>query len=131
MIDILFVFIPQLLFLSLIFIYLCIQIVVKWIFYSAEAAIVFGQVYPGTHCAPSLMIGLINMFMMKQGEPGFVEEKALKDDGMYTEYQQCSLRQWYPGQVRNSLSYNIIISGCYWNYFLVDRCVMYPHYVVC
>ncbi|CAD5211855.1 unnamed protein product [Bursaphelenchus okinawaensis] len=99
MIDVLFVFIPQLLFLSLIFIYLCIQIVIKWISFPATAAMIFGQVYPGSHCAPSLLIGLINMFMMKQLGPGFVTNTELLPKGVdYDEYAQCSVRQWYPGQ---------------------------------
>ncbi|KHN72066.1 putative V-type proton ATPase subunit [Toxocara canis] len=47
-VDIITVFIPQIIFLSSVFIYLCLQIVVKWIFFSAEAGYVFGQYYPGS-----------------------------------------------------------------------------------
>ncbi|CAD5215997.1 unnamed protein product [Bursaphelenchus xylophilus] len=112
MIDVFFVFIPQLLFLSLIFIYLCVQIVLKWIFFPATAAIVFGQVYPGSHCAPSLLIGLINMFMMKQGGEGFVEQTSLNPGNNYTEYDQCSVRQWYPGQASIETVFLVIAVLC-------------------
>jgi len=98
-VDILFVFIPQLLFLTLIFVYLCVQIFVKWLFFWAKPAIIFGQVYPGSFCAPSLLIGLISMFMMKERESGFTAEQSLLPDGsIYKTYTQCHLTYWYPGQ---------------------------------
>ncbi|KAI6184450.1 V-type proton ATPase subunit a [Aphelenchoides bicaudatus] len=77
--DILFVFIPQLLFLTLIFVYLCVQIVIKWIFFWVNPATIFGLKYPGSHCAPV-------------AKKGFV-----KSDGI-TELDSCFLTQWYPGQ---------------------------------
>jgi V-type H+-transporting ATPase subunit a len=90
-IDFLFVFIPQLLFLSLIFIYLCVQIVLKWVFFYVRPRQVFGQLYPGSNCAPSLLIGLINMFMMKSREKGFVDKNGKTLD-------QCHQQLWYPHQ---------------------------------
>ncbi|KAI6218255.1 V-type proton ATPase subunit a [Aphelenchoides besseyi] len=107
-IDILFVFIPQLLFLSLIFIYLCVQIVLKWIFFWVTPAMVFGQVYPGPHCAPSLLIGLINMFMMTARKQGFVAEKVLNPDEKYTEFDQCYLGFWYPGEISRLSDFGMI-----------------------
>jgi V-type H+-transporting ATPase subunit a len=55
-IEIYTVFIPQLLFMSCIFIYLCLQIVTKWIFFWVQPATIFTQEYPGSHCAPSLLV---------------------------------------------------------------------------
>lgn len=69
------------------------QIVLKWIFFWVRPEIIFGQLYPGSHCAPSLLvssfsslkgfkdteisskiqIGLINMFMFKDRAAGFVQ----------------------------------------------------------
>ncbi|VDN55879.1 unnamed protein product [Dracunculus medinensis] len=101
-IEIFTVFIPQLIFISFIFIYLCIQIILKWIFFWVREEYVFGNLYPGSHCAPSLLIGLINMVMFKDREIGFVnmtniiEEKDNKT--IYAEYVNCYLGQWYPGQ---------------------------------
>ncbi|CAB3403407.1 unnamed protein product [Caenorhabditis bovis] len=89
--DIKYMFIPQMVFLSSIFIYLCLQILVKWLFFTAGENSVFGYHYPGSNCAPSLLIGLINMFMMKERNAGFVN-----DDGVA--YDQCYLSTWYPGQ---------------------------------
>ncbi|KAK6042144.1 hypothetical protein COOONC_20349 [Cooperia oncophora] len=37
----------------------------KWIFFYVKPAFIFGRLYPGPYCAPSLLIGLINMFMLK------------------------------------------------------------------
>ncbi|GMT26221.1 hypothetical protein PFISCL1PPCAC_17518, partial [Pristionchus fissidentatus] len=96
-IDIFTVFIPQMLFLGCIFMYLCLQIVLKWIFFWVEEKVIFGQQYPGSHCAPSLLIGLINMFMFKAREPGFVVN-ATKVNGLWIEQEGCYLTQWYPGQ---------------------------------
>ncbi|KHJ81767.1 hypothetical protein OESDEN_18545 [Oesophagostomum dentatum] len=72
-IDIYTVFIPQMLFMLCIFVYLCLQVILKWIFFWVVPDIIFGQVYPGSHCAPSLLIGLINMFMFKGHANGFVQ----------------------------------------------------------
>lgn len=78
--------------MSCIFIYLCLEIVVKWIFYTAgPQESIFGYKYPGSNCAPSLLIGLINMFQLKEYGKGFVD-----DDGK--QIFQCQLNSWYPGQ---------------------------------
>ncbi|MFH4979921.1 hypothetical protein AB6A40_006630 [Gnathostoma spinigerum] len=102
-IDIFTVFIPQLLFMSCIFIYLCIQIVMKWIAFWVQRDIVFGFLYPGSHCAPSLLIGLISMFMFKDRFEGYVNmSKPIGTTaGGQTEYAElpaCYLSQWYPHQ---------------------------------
>ncbi|CAL2041027.1 hypothetical protein CAEBREN_11295 [Caenorhabditis brenneri] len=96
-IDIFTVFIPQMLFMGCIFMYLCLQIILKWLFFWTKEATIFGQIYPGSHCAPSLLIGLINMFMMKDRNPGFVQDGG-KVNGEYREVEACYLSQWYPGQ---------------------------------
>ncbi|CAJ0591752.1 unnamed protein product [Cylicocyclus nassatus] len=72
-VDILTNFIPQILFLGCIFIYLCGQMVVKWFFF-VEKGVVLGMQYPGPNCAPSLIIGLINMFMLKERPVGHLME---------------------------------------------------------
>ncbi|KAK6014281.1 V-type ATPase subunit family protein, partial [Ostertagia ostertagi] len=64
-VDVLFVFVPQVFFLFCIFVYLCVMVVVKWIFFYVKPAFIFGRLYPGPFCAPSLLIGLISMFMLK------------------------------------------------------------------
>uniref|UniRef100_F1LBV4 V-type proton ATPase subunit a n=1 Tax=Ascaris suum TaxID=6253 RepID=F1LBV4_ASCSU len=85
-----------------IFIYLCIEIIVKWIFFWVEETHIFGRLYPGSHCAPSLLIGLINMFMFKEREAGFVNmSQIVRKEGpriIYAEYPSCYLAQWYPAQ---------------------------------
>lgn len=91
-IDIYTVFIPQVVFMSCIFIYLCLQIIFKWIFFWVKEETIFGLHYPGSHCAPSLLNGLINMFMFKDRKLGFSEPNTTK------EYENCYLNQWYPGQ---------------------------------
>uniref|UniRef100_A0A8R1HVP5 V-type proton ATPase subunit a n=1 Tax=Caenorhabditis japonica TaxID=281687 RepID=A0A8R1HVP5_CAEJA len=106
-VDILFVFIPQCLFLGCIFVYLCLQVIMKWIFFWVKPAYIFGQLYPGPNCAPSLLIGLINMFMVKTRSPGFADhvnnggKEWVTVDGKnvtYTVFDQCYLQQWYPNQ---------------------------------
>ncbi|KAK6748445.1 hypothetical protein RB195_001209 [Necator americanus] len=99
-IDIYTVFIPQMLFMTCIFIYLCLQIILKWVFFWVRPEVIFGQLYPGSHCAPSLLIGLINMFMFKDREAGFVQlDKPINGSpGQYVEQDACYLSQWYPGQ---------------------------------
>lgn len=58
-------FIPQIIFLSVIFGYMDILIIYKWFTFSAE----------NSPCAPSILITLINMFMVKYPtEPCFVAE---------------------------------------------------------
>ncbi|CAD6196647.1 unnamed protein product [Caenorhabditis auriculariae] len=106
LVDIFFVFIPQCLFLGCIFVYLCIQVIMKWIFFYVNPAFVFGHLYPGANCAPSLLIGLINMFMMKSRDPQFIinygtGSKNVTIDGkvyLYDDTDQCYLQQWYPQQ---------------------------------
>uniref|UniRef100_A0AC34Q8Q7 V-type proton ATPase subunit a n=1 Tax=Panagrolaimus sp. JU765 TaxID=591449 RepID=A0AC34Q8Q7_9BILA len=93
-IEIYTVFLPQILFMACIFIYLCIQIILKWIFFWVRPTWIFGQWYPGSNCAPSLLIGLINMFMFKSRETGFV----VGNEPNATTIGQCYLNQWYPGQ---------------------------------
>uniref|UniRef100_A0A7E5A074 V-type proton ATPase subunit a n=1 Tax=Panagrellus redivivus TaxID=6233 RepID=A0A7E5A074_PANRE len=94
--DIIYVFIPQMLFLTSIFIYLCFQIVVKWIAYDyAGGYTKFGYYYPGAGCAPALLIGLINMFMMKDREKGFVVDNT---QGSHEYLGACHTNFWYPGQ---------------------------------
>lgn len=69
------------------------QIIIKWLVFSPEPGIIFGYNYPGSYCAPSLLIGLINMFMMKPRKEGFWNETANH------ELEHCYLQQWYPIQV--------------------------------
>ncbi|TMS37744.1 hypothetical protein L596_004616 [Steinernema carpocapsae] len=101
-IDIYTVFIPQMLFMGSIFMYLCLQIILKWIFFWVEETTIFGRLYPGSHCAPSLLIGLINMFMFKEREPGFVNSTRIINEAnnhtQFAELDACYLTQWYPGQ---------------------------------
>ncbi|WKY01213.1 hypothetical protein Q1695_015316 [Nippostrongylus brasiliensis] len=89
--DIKFMFIPQIVFLCAIFVYLCLEIIVKWIVFTAGPKDVFGYQYPGSSCAPSLLIGLINMFQMKTYHVGFLDENGKP-------ISQCHLSNWYPGQ---------------------------------
>ncbi|KAK6752841.1 hypothetical protein RB195_003939 [Necator americanus] len=92
-VDILTNFIPQLIFLGCIFIYLCGQMVTKWLFFSVEKGIVLGMEYPGSYCAPSLLIGLINMFMLKERPVGYMLE-----NNSTAHHPTCYLNQWYPEQ---------------------------------
>ncbi|KAH7726701.1 v-type proton ATPase subunit a isoform 1-like isoform 2 [Aphelenchoides avenae] len=92
--DIRFTFIPQVLFLSCIFIYLCLEIIAKWLYFSATPGYVLGFYYPGSNCAPSLLIGLINMFMMKSRSKGFVDGNTAEGKPL----PLCHLNYWYPGQ---------------------------------
>ncbi|KAF8360110.1 unc-32 [Pristionchus pacificus] len=103
--DVKFMFIPQMLFMACIFIYLCLQIIVKWLAYSATAGVVFGYEYPGSNCAPSLLIGLINMFMMKSRDAGFVGADGKVSWG-------CSNNLWYPGQSFFETVFVLIALAC-------------------
>uniref|UniRef100_A0A914RUV3 V-type proton ATPase subunit a n=1 Tax=Parascaris equorum TaxID=6256 RepID=A0A914RUV3_PAREQ len=76
----------------------CLQIIIKWIRFSAHPGYIFGFYYPSTNCAPSLLIGLINMFMLKSREVGFVENNKPDEFGNTVELEQCHLQQWYPHQ---------------------------------
>jgi V-type H+-transporting ATPase subunit a len=58
--SVLFEFIPQIIFMLFIFVYLCVMIVIKWLKYSGHPSDVTG---PG--CAPNLLIELIDMFFLK------------------------------------------------------------------
>ncbi|XP_050343253.1 V-type proton ATPase 116 kDa subunit a 1-like isoform X1 [Nymphalis io] len=55
-------YIPQILFLLLLFWYLCILMFMKWIMYSADAT----DEALGTSCAPSVLIIFINMMLLKE-----------------------------------------------------------------
>ncbi|KPJ05979.1 V-type proton ATPase 116 kDa subunit a isoform 1 [Papilio machaon] len=57
-------YIPQILFLLLLFWYLCILMFMKWTMYSAVSP---DPAY-GTYCAPSVLIIFINMMLMKKSE---------------------------------------------------------------
>lgn len=103
--DFLFMFIPQMLFLGCIFIYLCLEIIFKWMLFSAKPGYILGNYYPGSNCAPSLLIGLINMFMVRSRPSGFV-----KSDG--TSYVQCHLNFWYPGQQFFETVFLLVAIGC-------------------
>uniref|UniRef100_A0A914EHI2 V-type proton ATPase subunit a n=1 Tax=Acrobeloides nanus TaxID=290746 RepID=A0A914EHI2_9BILA len=104
--DILYTFIPQIIFLSCIFIYLCLQVIMKWIAYDAAGGYsVLGYFYPSSNCAPSLLIGLINMFMMKSRDDGFVDGNKYCNTsippgkpGGCNMVGLCHLNNWYPGQ---------------------------------
>ncbi|KHN73594.1 putative V-type proton ATPase subunit [Toxocara canis] len=104
--DILFTFIPQMLFLGCIFIYLCLEIIFKWLLFSAESGYVLGYEYPSSNCAPSLLIGLINMFMMKDRPSGFVNETS------GAVYSQCYLDLWYPGQSFFETLFVLVAAAC-------------------
>ena len=95
-VDILTQSVPQLVFLGSIFIYLCLQIILKWINFWVRPATIFDQFYPGSHCAPSLLIGLINMAMLKERSIGFVDA-----DGNTRNH--CHLVYWYEHQVSSKL----------------------------
>jgi V-type H+-transporting ATPase subunit a len=130
MVDVFFVFIPQLLFLTLIFVYLCVQVIVKWIFFWVKPGTIFGFYYPGPHCAPSLLIGLINMFMIKQGEPGFIDcpdnSSSHNCPGQnYTIADQCYLRQWYPMQKYVEMGFILVAVLCIPTMLLVKPIVQW------
>ncbi|VDD87042.1 unnamed protein product [Enterobius vermicularis] len=92
-VDIFTIFLPRLIFILSIFAYLCIQIIVKWIYFSVHSGTVFGQFYPGPTCAPSLLAGLVNMFMLKERPIGF-----LANSNSSEVLDRCFLSQWYPYQ---------------------------------
>src|SRR5687767_11587045 len=79
-------FIPQLLILCCIFVYLVITIFFKWIEFNAGGKMTPVGYYPGSYCAPNLLVGLINMFLLKWRQEGF-------------EGAACFLNAYYPYQV--------------------------------
>lgn len=79
-ISVFFEFIPQIIFLTFIFVYLCLMIFIKWIKFSGSKTAYFGP-----QCAPNLLIELINMFFLKSAA---TDETAL--------YPGC--KALYPGQ---------------------------------
>uniref|UniRef100_A0A915PKI0 V-type proton ATPase subunit a n=1 Tax=Setaria digitata TaxID=48799 RepID=A0A915PKI0_9BILA len=103
--DILYMFIPQMLFLGCIFIYLCLEIIFKWLLFSAKSGYVLGYEYPSSNCAPSLLIGLIDMFMMKNRPSGFIDPEG-------NVYPQCHLSLWYPGQSFFETLFVLIAATC-------------------
>uniref|UniRef100_A0A1I8F1L0 V-type proton ATPase subunit a n=1 Tax=Wuchereria bancrofti TaxID=6293 RepID=A0A1I8F1L0_WUCBA len=72
--------------------FLFVSITVKWLMFSSIPGNVFGFFYPGPHCAPSLLIGLINMCMLKPRKEGFWNRSSS------SEFEQCYLHEWYPNQ---------------------------------
>ncbi|XP_039749699.1 V-type proton ATPase 116 kDa subunit a1-like isoform X2 [Pararge aegeria] len=72
-------YIPQVLFLLLLFWYLCILMLMKWWMYSAEAT----DPALGTSCAPSVLIIFINMMLLK-GAKDKEPCKAMMYDGQDT-----------------------------------------------
>ncbi|VIO91201.1 Uncharacterized protein BM_BM13938 [Brugia malayi] len=103
--DILYMFIPQMLFLGCIFIYLCLEILFKWLLFSAKSGYVLGYEYPSSNCAPSLLIGFISMFMMKYRPSGFLDPEG-------NVYPQCYLNLWYPGQSFFETLFVLIAAVC-------------------
>ncbi|VDM28964.1 unnamed protein product [Toxocara canis] len=67
---------------------------------------VLGYEYPSSNCAPSLLIGLINMFMMKDRPSGFVNETS------GAVYSQCYLDLWYPGQSFFETLFVLVAAAC-------------------
>jgi len=71
---------------------------------AAGGYFVLGYYYPSSNCAPSLLIGLINMFMMKSRDNGFVANNTRCDtsippgQGGCNMVGLCHLNNWYPGQ---------------------------------
>lgn len=57
-------FLPQLLFLVLLFLYLVVLIILKWLLYAADSP----NFASGTRCAPSVLIIYINMMLFKETE---------------------------------------------------------------
>ncbi|XP_044758030.1 V-type proton ATPase 116 kDa subunit a1 isoform X2 [Coccinella septempunctata] len=78
--NILFDFIPQVIFLSFLFLYMCVMMFIKWLEYYATNDPADFQY--GTRCAPSILITFINMVLQKESP---VEEG-------------CST-EMYPGQM--------------------------------
>ncbi|KAH9643216.1 hypothetical protein HF086_012878 [Spodoptera exigua] len=76
-------YIPQILFLLLLFWYLCLLMFMKWIMYSAVSE----DPSLGTSCAPSVLIIFINMMLMKSSEDK-PPCRAMMYAGQNEQYQQ-------------------------------------------
>ncbi|XP_021943452.1 V-type proton ATPase 116 kDa subunit a1 isoform X2 [Folsomia candida] len=61
-------FIPQIIFMTFLFFYLCLLVFHKWCSYSAVAD-AHGLKEEGAHCAPSILITFINMVLFKSSYP--------------------------------------------------------------
>ena len=75
-----FEFIPQIIFITFIFVYLCFMIIVKWLKYSGSDDPVTGT------CGPQLLIELIGMF-------------SLSDNAIDTKGNYDPCKRLYTGQV--------------------------------
>ncbi|KAI3379440.1 hypothetical protein SNEBB_003701 [Seison nebaliae] len=82
-------FIPECLFLSLLFVYLCILMFYKWLRFDGTSSPI-----NGAGCAPSLLIHLINMFMMTYAT------------------EPCSVAPFYRGQKHLQNFFVIIAMSC-------------------
>ncbi|KAI1715648.1 v-type ATPase subunit family domain-containing protein [Ditylenchus destructor] len=60
----------------------------------------------GSDCAPSLLIGLINMFMFRKRRKGFINPETNEA------YMNCHLSQWYPYQAKTEATLVIIALLC-------------------
>lgn len=114
--DIFAVFVPQLIFMCCIFVYLCIMIIYKWIVFGPypiefpdlhqnvtrldDGTLCNPDNYLSTNCAPSLLIGLINMFMFSEGGVGFCTT-------------DCFNNTFYPHQVLINKSVLFMRCNCY------------------
>uniref|UniRef100_A0A915DXA4 V-type proton ATPase subunit a n=1 Tax=Ditylenchus dipsaci TaxID=166011 RepID=A0A915DXA4_9BILA len=89
-VDVFFVFIPQILFLTLIFVYLCIQVILKWVFF---------WVQPGY---------ILYVYVQKQ-EQGMAHQDDKKH---WEENDQCYLQLWYPNQDKVEAAFILIAVAC-------------------
>ncbi|KAL3276436.1 hypothetical protein HHI36_011819 [Cryptolaemus montrouzieri] len=80
--NIFFDFIPQVIFLCFLFLYMCIMMFIKWFKYYASNAKADFTV--GTRCAPSILITFINMILNKENvvEPGCDQEMYPGQDAL-------------------------------------------------
>lgn len=136
-------FIPQILFLACIFFYLCIMIFYKWTHFSVFVTQTSVGVYPGPHCAPSLLIGLINMFMFKTREVGFngpvcylnvyyagqvsykfcfqctISESSLIDENFYIDYNSFPQQARCENETLKARTKSLSFSGDLWKSFVI------------
>ena len=92
-VSILFEFIPQIIFITLIFVYLVFMIFIKWIKYAGTDDEKTGS------CAPNLLLELINMF--------FLKDSSVRDD---KSIDYC--KRLYPGQHMVQTVFVIISMMC-------------------